>query len=75
MEKGWQGRVEVRLEIGANGMIKASSVRKGSGYPVLDSVALDMIVKAKTRLITVPPALRGKEFVVDVPVIFDLKNG
>jgi protein TonB len=74
MEKGWQGKVEVRLEIGANGMIRTASVKSSSGYDILDKQALDMITKGKT-LVPIPAALRGKEFVVDVPVIFDLQAG
>jgi len=74
MEKGWQGRVEVRLEIGANGMIKTASVKSSSGHGILDKQAVDMITKGKT-LVPIPAALRGKEFVVDVPVIFDLQAG
>lgn len=75
MEKGWQGKVEVRLQLGSNGMIKSATVKTSSGYAVLDAQAVDMITKAKGRLVAVPPSLRGREFVVDVPVIFDLKTG
>lgn len=74
MEKGWQGKVEVRLEIGSNGMTKKAFVKTSSGYPVLDRQALDMITKGK-MLAPIPPALRGKEFEIDIPVIFDLKMG
>jgi protein TonB len=72
MERGWQGKVEIRLVIGADGRIKTASVRTGSGHGILDQQALDMITKGKT-LAQIPPALRGKDFVVDVPVIFDLQ--
>ena len=72
MERGWQGKVEIRLVIGADGRIKTASVRTSSGYGILDQQALDMITKGKT-LAQIPPALRGKDFVVDVPVIFDLQ--
>jgi len=74
MEKGWQGKVEVRLQIGADGRIQNASVKTSSGYGILDQQALDMITKGKT-LVPIPTALRGKEFVVDVPVIFDLQAG
>ena len=72
MERGWQGKVEIRLVIGADGRIKTASVRTSSGYGILDQQALDMITKGKT-LAQIPAALRGKDFVVDVPVIFDLQ--
>jgi protein TonB len=72
MERGWQGKVEVRLVIAADGRIKSASVRTSSGYGILDQQALDMITKGKT-LAQIPGALRGRDFVVDVPVIFDLQ--
>jgi len=74
MERGWQGRVEIRLSIGANGMIQGAAIRTSSGHQVLDDTALDMIRKAKP-MTQIPQALRGREFIVDVPVIFDLKTG
>lgn len=74
MEKGWQGKVEIRLLVGANGMIQTATVKTSSGYQLLDDTALDMIRKGKT-LAPIPPMLRGKEFVVDVPVVFDLQAG
>lgn len=74
MDKGWQGRVEVRLVIGANGAIQAGMVRTSSGYEILDSQALDMVKNAKP-LTPIPSALRGREFTVDIPVIFDLQAG
>lgn len=72
MERGWQGKVEIRLVIGGDGRIRSASVRTSSGYGILDQQALDMITKGKT-LAQIPAALRGKDFFVDVPVIFDLQ--
>jgi protein TonB len=74
MDNGWQGRVEVRLVVGANGMIQNSLVKVSSGHEILDNQALDMVKKAKP-LAPIPPALRGREFTVDIPVIFDLQAG
>ena len=74
MDKGWQGRVEVRLVIGASGAIQAGIVRTSSGYEILDSQALDMVKNAKP-LAPIPSMLRGREFTVDIPVIFDLQAG
>ena len=73
MERGWQGRVEVRMVIGANGMLASASVKTSSGYEVLDKQAVDMLRKGKTTL-PIPAALRGREFSVDVPVTFNLDN-
>ena len=40
----------------------------------LDNQALKMVRDAKPWT-TIPPALKGKEFTVDIPVVFDLQNG
>jgi protein TonB len=74
MDKGWQGKVEIRLVVGANGTIQSSLVKASSGYEILDNQALDMVKKAKP-LTQIPAALRGREFTVDIPVIFDLQAG
>ena len=74
MEKGWQGKVEIRLTIGANGVTQSYVIKASSGFQMLDETALDMVKKGRP-LVQVPPSLRGREFVVDVPVIFDLKSG
>ena len=73
MEKGWQGRVEVRMVIGANGMLASTSVRASSGHEVLDNQAMDMLKKGKP-LVQIPASLRGREFSIDVPVIFNLES-
>ena len=74
LDKGWQGRVEIRLVVGANGMLQSSLVKASSGHDILDNQALDMVKKAKP-LTPIPAALRGREFTVDIPVIFDLQAG
>ena len=74
MEKGWQGRVEVRLIIGANGFTQSLSIRKSSGYEILDKQALDIVIKAKP-LTPIPASLRGRQFTIDIPIIFDLQTG
>ncbi len=74
MEQGWQGKVEIRLVIGANGTVQDAVVKSSSGYRILDDQALDMVRKAKP-LTPIPPALRGREFTVDIPIFFDLQTG
>jgi protein TonB len=74
MEKGWQGKVEIRLVIAPSGITRSSSIKTSSGYVVLDDTARTMVTNGRNK-VAIPPALRGKEFVVDVPVIFDLKDG
>lgn len=73
MEKGWQGRVEVRMVIGTNGMIASTSIKSSSGHEILDKQALDMLKKGKTT-VPIPAALRGREFPIVVPVIFNLED-
>lgn len=73
MEKGWQGRVVVRMAIGANGMLASTSIKTSSGYEILDNQAVDMLKKGKTT-VPIPASLRGREFHIDVPVIFNLDS-
>jgi protein TonB len=75
MERGWEGRVEIRVVVGANGMIKSALVKRSSRYPILDEQALDMVRRAFDALTQDKPAPRGREFTVDVPVIFELQTG
>ena len=74
LERGWQGKVEIRLVIGPTGIIQSGVVKASSGHEVLDNQALDMVRRAKP-LAPVPGPLRGREFSVDIPVIFDLQSG
>jgi len=74
LERGWQGKVEIRLVIGPTGIIQSGVVKASSGHEILDNQALDMVKRAKP-LAPVPATLRGREFSVDVPVIFDLQSG
>lgn len=73
MEKGWQGRVEVSMVIGANGMLARASIKTSSGHEILDKQAIDMLRKGKTT-VQIPSRLRGREFSIDVPVIFNLDD-
>ena len=73
MENGWQGSVEVHMVIGANGAIADASIKTSSGHEVLDNQAMDMLKKGKTT-VQVPASLRGREFTIDVPVIFSLES-
>lgn len=75
MERGWEGRVEIRVVVDANGAIKNALVKTSSRYQILDAQALDMVKRAFNALAQVRPAPRGREFTVDVPVIFELQTG
>jgi len=73
IDNNWEGRVQVRMVIGAAGSIASMQVTASAGYQVLDAQALDMIRKAWPEA-QLPANLRGREFAVDVPVIFSLRD-
>jgi len=73
-ENNWQGRVELRLTIGPGGVLASLAVKSGTGYTVLDQHALDMLRRAQPKT-PLPAGLRGREFSVEVPVVFGLKDG
>jgi len=73
VENNWQGRAEVRMTVGADGTIASLGLRRGSGYEILDRQALDMIGNAAPQ-VPLPALLRGREFALDIPVIFSLKE-
>jgi len=72
-DNGWEGRVEVRIAIGADGAIASLAVNKGSGRTVLDEEAQSMIRTAKAKA-AIPPGLRGQAFTLEIPVDFFLKD-
>jgi len=73
LDNNWRGEVDVRMVVGATGTLASLSVGRGSGHEVLDRQALDMIRKAKP-LAPIPAALRGREFTLDIPVIFAMRE-
>ena len=72
-ENNWQGKVEIRMVIDSRGEISSLDVRTSAGHAVLDRHALEMIERAKA-FAQIPPSLRGKEFAVDIPVEFVLRQ-
>jgi protein TonB len=73
IELGWEGRVDVRLIVGANGALAQLAVERSSGHDLLDRQALELMRKA-AALTPVPPALANREFAVEVPVLYELKE-
>ncbi len=63
----------VRMVIGANGFIASITIVKSAGHEVLDRNAITMVRNAKTR-VEPPSGLRGREFSIDVPVIYQFKE-
>lgn len=72
-ENNWEGRVELRITYAESGALTSMTVKKSAGRAVLDDEALAMIRSAQAQA-TVPPALRGSAFTLEIPVEFSLKD-
>ena len=72
-DNNWEGRVELRIAFAENGSISSLTVKKGAGRAVLDDAAQAMIRSAQAQA-TIPPALRGKAFTLEIAVDFFLKE-
>jgi protein TonB len=72
IDRGIEGRVDVRLVIGADGA-PTLLVKRSSGHEVLDRQAVDTMRRA-TAATPIPPALRNREIVVEVPLLYELKS-
>jgi protein TonB len=71
IEAGWTGTTELRVSVSADGMAPIVRLEKSSGHDALDNAALDMLRNALPTT-PVPPSLRGRTFVVNLPVVFEL---
>ena len=71
-ENNWAGNVVVGVAVGADARAQ-TSVRKSSGRMVLDQQALEMFQQA-AKAVPVPPALRGREFSLEVRAIYGLED-
>jgi periplasmic protein TonB len=71
-ENNWQGDVRVGVAIAADGR-STVTLKGSSGYEVLDRQALEMFRQA-ARAVPVPPALRGKEFALEVRAVYGLEE-
>ncbi len=68
---GWTGSTEVRLDVGAEGQPRPATVSRSSGHDALDRAALAMIDAGAARA-RLPDSLRGRNFTVTLPVMFNL---
>jgi protein TonB len=73
MENNWEGQVVVRLAVGPNGALAGLTVQSSSGHKLLDQQALEMFRRAATA-VQVPPALRGREFNLEVRAVYNLTD-
>lgn len=70
--RNWQGTTELKLQIGSDGKLRDVLVGHSSGFPVLDAAAI-RIVNESVPLPDMPEVLRGREWIVTVPVVFKLE--
>lgn len=70
-DNNWEGRVELRVAFSESGALASLAVARSAGRAVLDDEAKEMIRSAQPHA-TIPPALRGKAFVLEIPVDFAL---
>lgn len=72
-ERQLAGVAGVRVTVSREGLARDVSLVKSSGHALLDSEAKEIIAGAARRT-AVPEPLRGLEFTIDVPVLFELKE-
>jgi protein TonB len=72
-QQQWQGRCELDVEFGREGVLRELRIGKSSGYGLLDDSARAMLREAQSRL-PVPAALRGQSFSMRVVIVFDLHD-
>ena len=72
MRQGWQGRLEIALEILADGSVGRFSVMKSTGYRLLDEAATEAV-----RTWRFAPATQDGRFVltcIEIPVSFQIED-
>ena len=72
IRQGWQGRLEIALEILKDGSVGRTKVMKSTGYRLLDEAATKAV-----RTWRFSPATREGKFVltcIELPITFQLEN-
>lgn len=72
-ERGWEGTAEVRVDVSREGRPRQVLLARSSGHELLDREAVAMLARAAAAA-AVPESLRGREFAVSLPVLFDLSE-
>lgn len=70
--EGVHGTAEVRISVGL-GAQRLTELARSSGHALLDTAALEMLRSAAART-TLPESLRGQEFAVLLPVVFEVEE-
>ncbi len=69
---GLAGAAEVRVSVAA-GAPRQTELTRSSGHAILDTAALEMLRAAAART-ALPESLRGQEFAVLLPVVFEVED-
>lgn len=72
-ERGWTGTAEVSVDITRDGRARHILLARSSGHDVLDREAVQMMSRAAASA-ALPDSLRGREFAVRLPVVFDFSD-
>lgn len=72
--QGWQGRVLLGFSVEANGAIRNIHVAAGSGYPILDTSAMNALARVR-HLYEASEWLQGNRLEMQMPVEFRLQGG
>ncbi len=72
-ERGWEGRVEVALNVSAWQHRPQLSLLRSSGHALLDEQAVSMIEQAAAAT-ALPDSLQGRDFRVLLPIDFSLED-
>ena len=70
-ERGWTGTAEVSVDVSREGRARHILLARSSGHEVLDREAVSMMSRAAAAA-ALPDSLRGREFAVRLPVVFDI---
>jgi protein TonB len=72
-ERGWTGTAEVSVDVSREGRARHILLARSSGHEVLDREAVNMMSRAAASA-ALPDSLRGREFAVRLPVVFDFSE-
>jgi len=72
-QRGWEGTVEVALNVSALAPVPEVVLVRSSGRGVLDEQALAMLAQA-ARVTALPEGLKARDFRIVLPVQFSLDN-
>lgn len=72
-ERGWTGTAEVQVDVSRQGLARQILLARSSGHEILDREALSMMSLAAVSA-ALPDSLRGRDFAVRLPVVFDLAD-